>query len=45
MVGGGVCMVVDVDWLLCVGVDKVGVNIVVIEWFELVVEVVDWFGA
>lgn len=40
MVGGGVCIVVDVDLLLWVGVDKVVVNMVVIVCLDLLVDMV-----
>lgn len=44
IVGGGVCSVDDVVCLFFVGVDKVGVNFVVIVCFELIGEIVDCFG-
>lgn len=44
-VGGGVCSVEDGCKLLFVGVDKVGINLVVFVDFELLIQFVEQFGS
>lgn len=45
IVGGGVCIFEDVWNLLLVGVDKVSFNLVVVVNFDVLIDVVLWFGS
>lgn len=45
IVGGGIVLVELVRVVLCVGVDKVSINFVVVRRFVLICELVDEFGS